>query len=252
MAATDIKNSSLATGLVSCWELQETSGTRVDSHGTNDLTDNNTVLYGAGHILTNAADFEQANSEYLNITDASQSGLDGMSDLTIAYWFNLESTTDYGTYVSKWGNNTATYSYLIRQALGDLNTIAVYVGDGTNVGGGNITGLGLALATWYHAIMTFNSSTGNIELRINNVLKGTIATSVTGIANTSVDFILGAAYGAGSPYWLLDGRMEQVCVWQRLLTSTEMTDLYNSGNGIPYDAGGGSILKARRGIIMSM
>jgi len=40
---TDVKNSSLATNLVSYWELEEASGTRVDSHGSNDLTDNNTV-----------------------------------------------------------------------------------------------------------------------------------------------------------------------------------------------------------------
>jgi hypothetical protein len=35
-------------GLESYWNLDESSGTRVDSHGTNDLTDNNTVLSGAG------------------------------------------------------------------------------------------------------------------------------------------------------------------------------------------------------------
>lgn len=238
--AVDIKNdANLSTNLVSCWELQETSGARVDSHGTNDLTDNNTVGYGVGHILTNAADFEQTNSEYLSIADASQTGLDGMSDLSFSFWFKLESTSDYGTYVSKWGNSTATYSFLVRQAIGDLDTMAVYVGDGTNVGGGNITGLALSLATWYHAVVTFDSSTGDIKLYINNVLKGTIASSVTGIANTSPDFMLGVADNGGTPAWFLDGMLEQVCIWSKVLTSTEITDLYNSGSGIPYDANGG-------------
>jgi hypothetical protein len=35
-------------GLVSYWNLDEQSGTAYDSHGSNDLTDNNTVLYGTG------------------------------------------------------------------------------------------------------------------------------------------------------------------------------------------------------------
>ena len=33
----------LKTNLVSWWDLEEASGARVDSHGSNDLTDNNTV-----------------------------------------------------------------------------------------------------------------------------------------------------------------------------------------------------------------
>jgi hypothetical protein len=35
-------------GLVSYWNLDEQSGNAIDSHGSNDLTDNNTVLYGTG------------------------------------------------------------------------------------------------------------------------------------------------------------------------------------------------------------
>ena len=36
------------TGLVSWWSLSETSGTRYDQHGTNNLTDNNSVGWAAG------------------------------------------------------------------------------------------------------------------------------------------------------------------------------------------------------------
>ena len=43
--------SNLLTNLVSWWELDEASGTRVDKHGSNDLTDNNTVTDAEG--LTN-------------------------------------------------------------------------------------------------------------------------------------------------------------------------------------------------------
>ncbi len=40
--------SALKTSLEAWWDLQEESGTRVDSHGSNNLTDNNTVTAAAG------------------------------------------------------------------------------------------------------------------------------------------------------------------------------------------------------------
>ena len=54
--------------IVSRWFLDEQSGTRSDNTSTNDLTDNNTVLFGtgiseAGASSTDAADFEADNSE---------------------------------------------------------------------------------------------------------------------------------------------------------------------------------------------
>ena len=43
-------SSTLDTSLIAYWKLDEESGTRVDAQGANDLTDNNTVLFGAGII----------------------------------------------------------------------------------------------------------------------------------------------------------------------------------------------------------
>ncbi len=56
-------------GLVSWWRLDEASGTREDAHGTNDLTDNNSV--GQGYAVntpttTNSALFVDTSSEWLN------------------------------------------------------------------------------------------------------------------------------------------------------------------------------------------
>jgi hypothetical protein len=83
-----LNHSTLATGLVSYWELEEVSGTRVDSHGSNDLTDNNTVGSGTG-IQGNCANLEKSNTEDLSISDASQSGLNITQDLSFSGWFNV-------------------------------------------------------------------------------------------------------------------------------------------------------------------
>jgi hypothetical protein len=46
-----------------------------------------------------------------------------------------------------------------------------------------------------------------------------------------------AAFGLGrnedSLAWL-DGRLDSVSIWKRMLTAAERTQLYNSGNGLDY------------------
>lgn len=94
-ALTDAEIASLASafpvqqsGIVSYWKLDETSGTRVDSIGSNDLTDNNTVGYGTGKV-SNAADFEADNSEYLSV--ANNASINLTRDITMMCWSKSET-----------------------------------------------------------------------------------------------------------------------------------------------------------------
>jgi hypothetical protein len=76
---------------ISHWSLDETSGVRYDSSTTsNDLSDNNTVLYATGK-LDNAGDFELSNSEWLSITDASQTSLEPSTAFSVSGWYKFES-----------------------------------------------------------------------------------------------------------------------------------------------------------------
>src|SRR4051794_40520428 len=82
--------SPLLANLVSYWKLDEASTgvapvTRNDSHGTNHLTDNNTVTSAAGK-LGNAAQFTAANSESLSRIDNASLRF-GDEDFSLAFWF---------------------------------------------------------------------------------------------------------------------------------------------------------------------
>src|SRR5437868_1055887 len=79
----------LRVGLVSYWPLNETSGTRLDVHGANHLTDNNTVTRALG-IRNEAGQFTRANSEYLSIPHNASLSLSNTS-FTIALWACLDS-----------------------------------------------------------------------------------------------------------------------------------------------------------------
>ena len=58
----------LTDSLISYWKLDEASGNATDSHGTNTLTDTNTVTSVAGKINT-ARYFTNANTEFFTLAD---------------------------------------------------------------------------------------------------------------------------------------------------------------------------------------
>ena len=232
---SDVKNSSLATGLVSYWELEETSGTRVDSHGSNDLTDNNTVGSATG-IQGTGADFEASNVESLSITDATQTGLDLSTDFSIATWVNFESYPPVQAgLVCKWQTSTGKRSWMFYVQSNELRLVTSPSGTWTgSLGGVSWTP---SNGVWYHIACTFDVSAGSVIFYLNGSQLGTAQNGLaTSIYNGTSDVVV----GGNSDNYLFDGVMDEVGIWSRALSASDVTALYNSGAGIPYDAGGAS------------
>ncbi|MDA2917638.1 hypothetical protein MYX64_12505, partial [Nitrospinae bacterium AH_259_B05_G02_I21] len=99
LSAAPPARAGLLTDLKAHWKLNEASGTRSDSHGSNDLTDNNTVGQAAGKI-GNAADFIRVNSEYLSIADNADVSA-GDVDITWALWVWLDDNTNSHSLIGK-------------------------------------------------------------------------------------------------------------------------------------------------------
>lgn len=222
----DVKND-YSTGLVSYWELEETSGTRVDVHGSNDLTDNNTVLQGTG-IQGNCADFESTNTEYLSKT--SPVNLD-LSTYSISLWFKPESAVT-GCIIGKMtsDSNINFMIYTVGGILYMRHTVGgtIYDAVGTTT---------LTNGTWYHIIATFDTTNGSI-LYLNNVQEA------TNTAFSATDTATGAMLTIGARYRTTldipqDGLIDEVAIYNTLISSTYRSGLYNSGAGIPYEASTG-------------
>jgi hypothetical protein len=225
----------LSDSLVSYWELEETSGTRVDSHGSNDLTDNNTVGSAAG-IQGNGADFERDNSEYLSITDAAQTGLEYNADFTINFWMYAETLETLRTPFSKWQDTTGNGILAFLYTNGDLRTYIASTAS-TNVNK-LFTSTGITAGAWFMVTVTFDVSAGSMQLYVNATSKGTQTGFSTSPYQNSEPFRIGAYNSsAGQPF---DGIIDEFGFWSRVLTSTEVTELYNSGDGLSYaDVSGG-------------
>jgi Concanavalin A-like lectin/glucanases superfamily len=230
----------LTDNLISYWKLDEASGNRADSHGSNTLTDNNTVASGTG-IINSGADFEASNSEYLSC--ASNSTLQtGDIDFTIQAWIYLESIAGDLMIVTKDDDaaNSRDYTLSIQSSQmlwysGAAWSVALLPG-----GGGGGTPIDSA---WYHMFAWHDAAanTCNLEVRSSFNTSGATASAGTGggVGNTSsAVFMIGSREYAGYPGYF-DGIIDEVALWKRVLTSGERSSLWNSGAGLSYDSFGG-------------
>lgn len=82
--------------LVSWWRMDEASGTRVDAHGTNNLSDNNTVAQSFAvqtSTTTNSAIFSSGSSEWLNYAAFQNSDFSTTNDWCVGGWFRKTTTS---------------------------------------------------------------------------------------------------------------------------------------------------------------
>jgi len=227
---------------ISHWTCNETSGVRYDSNvvNSNDLTDNNTVLYATG-LLGNACDFESTNSEYLSITDANQLGLDVTGSYSLSGWFKAESfTTDTAFYiVSKWAGSDASYLNGIRDISGNRSLKTLLYNDADPADNKNLFSSTFTFNTgsWYHLVWVFDISTETGTWYSNGTqINSSQNTAINDINNGAGAFNLGGSAILGDYF---DGLIDEFTFFDYALSGSEVTSLYNSGTPLDYVSSGG-------------
>jgi hypothetical protein len=219
-------------GAISHYKLDESSGNAADSISTNTLTNNNSVTYTAAKI-NKGADFESSSSQSLSIADASQRGLDFTTAFTIPLWIKFESLPGTNTdmqWVAKWnaGANKRAYRFGVQNVSGSYFMRLGVSSAGTATVEGSYAWTPTT-GTWYHVAVTWNAGAYVFYINGVNVASGT-TTGVTSLFNSDETFYLGRS-GDGAYY---DGLEDEVPVFNRALSATEISALYNSGAGLAY------------------
>lgn len=220
-----LATSTLTTGITSFWKLEESSGTRVDDLGANNLGVSGSVGSATGKI-GNAASFSSPN--YLTIND-NASLKTGNTDFSVSAWVYLSSLAGVQSIIAKSGA-PGSDSSLSEYALYYFNntfTFATY-GSGAPAAGYAASTGSPSINTWYHLVGVHNYATNTNYLYVN---AGTPASIVSvEHAETAASFQIGA-FGGGFPF---GGRIDAAGFWRKALTSSEVTELYNSTSGIEY------------------
>jgi len=198
----------LTDNLLAYYKLDGNSN---DSVGSNNGTDTS-ISYVSGKINQSAL-FNGTNSSVtLTISQIPT------NTITYNYWIKSSSTT---------------YQNIIRgEKLGMLSTIYLnkvrnYLYNGTwNTSDSNTS---VNDGNWHMVTVTYNGS--SIKTYIDGVLDKTDTISIT-LTSPSTDFWFGREISAGQA--VLNGYLDEVGLWSRALSSTEVTQLYNSGAGLAY------------------
>lgn len=216
----------LNNGLVGYWKEDETTNgaAATDSSGNStSLTDSGTVVRTAGKF-GNGGDFESGSSQYQSIGDNAVLSITG--SLTLAAWIRPESVSA-GTYniIAKWDGSNE--SYRLYQSADELvleiesnNTLTTVAAN-------------LAASTWYHVGATYDSasSTGKIYLNSSEQSTTTAGTIPSSIGDDGGAFHIGAEDANNTPKNFYDGIIDEARVYNRSLSSAEISQLYNFAPG---------------------
>ena len=219
------------TNLLAYYKLDESSGNRADAHGSFTLTDNNTVLSATG-IINDGADFVRANNEFLS--NASFGASVSANDWSVSAWFNFPSVTGQTVFGLRPSSGAANLIQIETDPTTSL--VRIIVRNSSNVTRKDYSNLTAAANTSNHVVLTRQGD--NVELYVNgsnaSTTKNTDATLV--MTSTARTLYIGAELSASN---VADGVIDEVGFWNRLLTSTEVTELYNAGAGLAYPFSGG-------------
>jgi len=223
--------------LGSYFKLDEESGVRYDATKNAlgyDLTDNATVLYNTG-IIGNGAEFVKANSEYLSSTTNVGATAWG-SPYSFNFWVKLTaevtSGADFGFMGHTPGGTSGNrgwsgvyYSY---------NSGTIRLGftryDPTNNDFNIYHNITLGTDDWHMITLTYNSS--QLEAFVNGSSVGTVTATSSGGTASSYE---NPTFSLGKANNYCNAIIDEAGVWNRQLSDAEITELYNSGDGLAYN-----------------
>jgi Concanavalin A-like lectin/glucanases superfamily len=225
---------SAPAGPVAYWPMDESSGDAYDSVGDSDLTNTN-VTFGAG-LIGNCAIFN-GTSAILDRPHAQLSALKFTGSFSFSFWLNLTSLPTGKTYIimGKFqftGGNERQYVIAYEDnGGGGYNLFANLSADGLSSTKYNFT-VTLATATWLHIVATFDAPTGDVKMYLGGSLLGTVGGVITSLFDGTAPFRMGNT--PNNSFWL-DGKLDIVAAWDRVITQAEVTALYNGGAGAAPD-----------------
>lgn len=213
---------SLNVDLTAYYKLDETSGEVIDSVGSYNAENNGATTNIAGKINT-AYDFEKDDAgDYIDFGNLDIDTL----DFSVCMWMNLEtsaSTTQVPFEYSAVGLSKGYKEFV-------LSSGNIVFKAGNNVGPPSHAYGGTGAWIFVCGIRDNSNSKSLLYFNGNSVANGSIGTDTYDIYD---NLTIGGKYGAS--YWY-DGKFDEIGFWNRTLSASEITDLYNGGSGISYTA----------------
>jgi hypothetical protein len=230
----------LLTNLVAYWKMEEATDAQVlDSHGAYDSVANGADSNSSG-IIDNCYEFPQSPPimRFGNVLDYDDTDAFSFSAWVYFYANNnasngsqcivskITKASNTEGYLFMKRADTTTYKNMLQVTLRRTGSyyIAVY---GSTV---------ISINTWHHIVLTYSGSgtAAGVKIYIDGVEESyTVASdTLSGSFTNSANFNIGSR---DNDDLNLYGRIDEVGHWDREISSSDVTTLYNSGSGLSYD-----------------
>jgi hypothetical protein len=205
----------------------------VSGNGNNG-TNNGATLTSDRFGNANSAYSFNGTSNYIDVNDVSSLRLNN-TDYTISFW----------TYINAYGTGGGT-AFIYKRGSGSQNGWALGGDQGTQNKLGLITSGGadprgyststLALNGWHNVTVVYTLASQELKFYIDGVLDNTTTgvdnnyNPVGGMPSPSANCTSVLRFGQDSQnnsYWL-DGKLDDIGLWNHALTQSEITNLFNS------------------------
>ncbi len=218
------------SAVVGLWHFDEASGNVVDSSGRNNtLTVLGTPTRGQTGVFTSSTLFDTTGNDYARILDTAQSGLDGMSQLTIDGWVK-RATTQTGdvVVVRKYASATGR-SYSLQITPTGVVRFYVSVDGATATLASSAAGV-VPLNTWTHIAAVYDGAL--MRIFINGQLSGTPVARTGSVFNGGDMFQI-----SNTGVSALNGYIDELRISNAARWSTNFTP-YSAAYGTTAGVGG--------------
>ena len=167
----------------------------------------------------------------------------GYAELSVSTWVkynnNLATSNQYHPIVARQGSLGNSFALQNMRSGASSNGGELYFGVNTPNGNFNaFSGVVPSQNVWYNIVGTYDGS--NVKIYIDGVLKAT--TSASGNINTNNTILYLGDSGFGGYSQILNGNLDEVSIYSRGLTQSEVTDIF--GQGVPSDVSSISDIEA--------
>jgi len=197
-----------------------TSGSAEDSTTNNNDGTVNGATWTSSGMFGGAYGFN--GTAYISGTDIYDSG-----DFSVSLWLKFNGTL--GSYQGIIGQNKITdvvdKSWHIQKSSSDTFVSRIYVDSETALVDCNSVGA-ISTNTWYHLVLTYEDSLKQCKLYVNGIENVSNTGSGTPV-NPTVPLWIGKVQ---TNYWI--GTIDEVRFYNRVLTATEIQELYNNSQNL--------------------
>lgn len=236
--------STLMNGLISHWNLDETgTSSRLDSHSTKNLnlTDIDGISHAVG-LIGNAVEFTDSGAALRYDGDSLTNFRD--NSFSIGFWFKLKiSSLQYLVFATEIIDSpyiALGYNPFLFEGASLVYSVFDSEGSPSDV---KLVGKPLSLNYWHYVCISRNHVNGEMKLRISTTYDWDVEenpeppfweasgfSSLTPDAYVNSSIHVGSAYGAGVSNSVID----QLSIWNRVITNEEFLELFNVGLGKAY------------------